>query len=157
MAAPADTIRRRTTDLRDGVRGSVTGCALETRLADLHCNKRHGLGAKAGDNRRVLFIAGYLHLLVLGVLAIYAAERTVRWMHRRGWVHWKPRGTSSALGNAVMQVQIFYQPQIREVLEQRLQEEDQAEESGDPPSDWFDDADEDDGGSRPGEGGGRAR
>jgi hypothetical protein len=85
----------------------------------------------------MLWIAGYLHLLVLGVLAIYAGDRIIRWMHRRGWVQWKPRGTSSALGNAVMQVQLIYQPQIREVLEQRLQEPDEAGESGDPPSDPF--------------------
>jgi hypothetical protein len=84
-------------------------------------------------------VAGYFHLLVLGVLAIYVAGRIVGWMHRRGWVHWKPRGTSSALGNAVMQVQVFYQPQVREVLEQRLREAEEAEESGDPPSDWPDD------------------
>jgi hypothetical protein len=84
-------------------------------------------------------MTGYFHLLVLGVLAIYVTGRIVVWMHRRGWVQWKPRGTSSALGNAVMQVQIFYQPQVREVLEQRLREAEEAEESGDPPSDSSDD------------------
>ena len=74
-----------------------------------------------------------LQLLVAGVLAIFVAERVIRWMHRRGWVQWKPRGTSSALGNAMLNVQIIYQPQIREVLEARLQEEADAGEAGAPP------------------------
>jgi hypothetical protein len=85
------------------------------------------------------WMIGYLDLLVLGVLAIFLVNRVTRWMHRRGWVQWKPRGTSSALGNAVMQVQLIYQPQVREVLEQRLQEPDETGESGDPPSDGVDD------------------
>lgn len=77
----------------------------------------------------------YLDLLVLGVLAIFVVDSVIRWMHRRGWVQWKPRGTSSALGNAVMAVQLIYQPQVREVLEQRLAQPDEPGESGDPPSD----------------------
>jgi hypothetical protein len=85
------------------------------------------------------WMTGYLDLLVLGILAIFVVDRVARWMHRRGSVQWKPRGTSSALGNAVMQVQLIYQPQVREVLEQRLQELDEAGESGDPPSDGVDD------------------
>jgi hypothetical protein len=72
-------------------------------------------------------------LLLAGVLAIYATQRVTRWMHRRGWIQWKMRGTSSALGNAVMGVQVFYQPQVKEVLEARLDEAGEAGESGDPP------------------------
>ena len=72
-------------------------------------------------------------LLLGGVLVIYAAQRGTRWMHGRGWIQWKMRGTSSALGNAVMGVQVFYQPQVREMLEARLDERDEADESGDPP------------------------
>ena len=72
-------------------------------------------------------------LLVFGVLGVYTAQRVTRWMHRRGWIQWKMRGTSSALGNAVMGVQMIYQPQVREVLEQRVDERGEAGESGDPP------------------------
>ncbi|HEV3486043.1 MAG TPA: hypothetical protein VG106_11595 [Vicinamibacterales bacterium] len=72
-------------------------------------------------------------LLLGGVLVIHAAQRVTRWMHGRGWIQWKMRGTSSALGNAVLGVQVFYQPQVREVLEARLDEQDEADESGDPP------------------------
>ena len=72
-------------------------------------------------------------LLLTGVLLIFVAQRVTRWMHRRGWIQWKMRGTSSALGNAVMGVQVFYQPQVREVLEARLDEQAEEKESGDPP------------------------
>ena len=72
-------------------------------------------------------------ILVVGVLVIYVLQRVTRWMHRRGWIQWKLRGTSSSLGNAVMGVQVFYQPQVREVLEARADELGEAGESGDPP------------------------
>ena len=72
-------------------------------------------------------------LLLFGVVLIYVLQRVVPWMHERGWVQWKMRGTSSALGNAVMGVQLIYQPQVREVLEARLEEQIEREASGDPP------------------------
>jgi hypothetical protein len=74
-----------------------------------------------------------LNLLVAGVLIVFVVTRTARWMHRRGWIGWNVRGSSTALGNAMMGVQVIYQPQIREVLEQRLEEPDETRESGDPP------------------------
>lgn len=77
---------------------------------------------------------GPFELLVGGVLMIYTLQRLTRWMHRRGWIQWKMRGTASELGNAVMAVQVFYEPQVREVIEQRLDERGEAGESGDPPT-----------------------
>jgi hypothetical protein len=65
---------------------------------------------------------------------IYAFRRITRWMHRRGWIRWQMRrGTSSALGNAVLGVQSIFQPPIRDVLEVRLEESSEEGESGDPP------------------------
>jgi hypothetical protein len=72
-------------------------------------------------------------LLLGGVIIIYTAQRVTRWMHGRGWIQWKMRGTSSALGNAVMGVQVFYQPQVKEVLDARRAEQGEAGDSGDPP------------------------
>ena len=55
-------------------------------------------------------------------------------MHRRGWIRRRMRrGTSSALGNAMLGVQVILEPQIREVLEMRLEDPSEAGESGDPP------------------------
>jgi hypothetical protein len=74
------------------------------------------------------------YLLTFGVLAIFAVHRATAWMHARGWIRWKMRrGTSSGLGNAVLGAQLIFQPQIREVLEVRLDERAEAGESGDPP------------------------
>ena len=80
----------------------------------------------------MFFITG-TQILVVGVLLIYLLQRVTRWMHRRGWIQWKMRGTSSALGNAVMGVQVLYQPQVREVIEARVDEQGEEGESGDPP------------------------
>jgi cold shock CspA family protein len=74
------------------------------------------------------------YLLTFGVLLIYAVLRLTNWMHARGWIGCKMRrGTSSGLGNAVLGAQMIFQPQIREVLEIRLEEPSEAGESGDPP------------------------
>ena len=74
------------------------------------------------------------YLLTFGVLFIFVFHRLTTWMHARGWINWKMRrGTSSGLGNAVLGAQMIFQPQIREVLEVRLDERGEAGESGDPP------------------------
>ena len=74
------------------------------------------------------------YLLTFGVLLIFAFQRVTAWMHARGWIRWRMRrGTSSGLGNAVLGAQMIFQPQIREVLEVRLDERADAGESGDPP------------------------
>jgi hypothetical protein len=73
-------------------------------------------------------------LLVFGVVSIYVVMRVAQWMHRRGWIRWKMRrGTSSALGNAVLGVQAIFQPAVNEVLEERVKEMSEEEDSGDPP------------------------
>ena len=73
-------------------------------------------------------------LLAFGLLFIYAFRRVALWMHGRGWIRWKmQRGTSSALGNAVLGVQSIFQPPIRDVIEVRLAEASEQGESGDPP------------------------
>ena len=74
-----------------------------------------------------------MDVLLAGVIGIYVLQRVTRWMCRRGCIHWKMRGTSSALGNAVMNVQMFYQPQVRGVIEARVVEQEEAAESGEPP------------------------
>ncbi|MEP6914079.1 MAG: hypothetical protein ABJC89_00465 [Acidobacteriota bacterium] len=73
-------------------------------------------------------------LLVFGVLFIYGFRRLMLWMHRRGWIQWKMRrGSSSSLGNAVLGVQIIFQPPIQEVVEVRQAEQQEDGEPGDPP------------------------
>ena len=89
-------------------------------------------------------------LLVFGVLFIYAFRRVALWMHRRGWIRWKmQRGTSSALGNAVLGVQSIFQPPIQDVIEVRIDEASEQGESGDPPEPGEHDDDSQDGSRRP--------
>jgi hypothetical protein len=72
--------------------------------------------------------------LVVGVLLIYGVRRASGWMHRRGWIRWKMRrGTSSALGNAVLGVQSIFQPAVQDQLEVRMEEHAEEGEPGDPP------------------------
>lgn len=74
-------------------------------------------------------------LLTFGVIAIYGGHRILSWMDDRGWIYYRRRrGTSAALGNALLQVQTFYQPAVHEVLEARLEEPTEEADSGDPPS-----------------------
>ena len=77
-------------------------------------------------------------LLTFGVLGLYGLHRLLSWMDGRGWIYYRRRGTSAALGNALLQVQTFYQPSVQEVLEARLEEPSALAESGDPPSDGED-------------------
>jgi hypothetical protein len=78
---------------------------------------------------------GVFLLLTFGVLAVYAGHRALSWMDDRGWIYYRRRrGTSAALGNALLQVQTIYQPAVEEVLEARLEEPAEVAESGDPPS-----------------------
>ena len=73
-------------------------------------------------------------LLTVGVLAIYSGHRLLVWMEGRGWIYYRRRrGTSAALGNALLSVQTFYQPSVKQVLEARLEEPTDAAESGDEP------------------------
>ncbi len=75
-----------------------------------------------------------LDLLVFGVLSIYAVRRLNHWMRRRGWIRWQMRrGTSSALGNAVLGVQSIFEPAVHEELSARIERFADEAEPGDPP------------------------
>lgn len=73
-------------------------------------------------------------LLTFGAIALYTGHRVLSWMDDRGWIYYRRRrGTSAALGNALLRVHTFYQPAVEEALEARLDEQAEAAESGDPP------------------------
>jgi len=73
-------------------------------------------------------------LLVFGVLLIYSVRRINHWMCGRGWIRWRMRrGTSSALGNAVLGIQGIFEPPVRDVIEARLDDHAREGEPGDPP------------------------
>ena len=76
--------------------------------------------------------------LALGALAalvlLYGLHRVALWAERRGWIYYRRRrGTSAALGNALLNVQSLVEPSRKHVLEERVKETRHDDESGDPP------------------------
>ena len=107
----------------------VTGRGTIRQISETDAGARR---VPAGGTSGIVISSFYL--LTFGVLLIFAFQRVTAWMHARGWIRWRMRrGTSSGLGNAVLGAQMIFQPQIREVLEVRLDERADAGESGDPP------------------------
>jgi hypothetical protein len=74
-------------------------------------------------------------LLVLAVLGgLYSLHRLALWAERRGWIYYRnKRGNSGAIGNAFLEVQAMIEPSKRHVLEERLKDESESPEPGDPP------------------------
>jgi hypothetical protein len=70
------------------------------------------------------------------VVALYALHRLASWAESRGWIRYRRgggRGSSAALGNALLEVQTLIEPSKRHVLEEQCKERSESEESGDPP------------------------
>jgi len=71
-------------------------------------------------------------LALLG--ALYGLHRMALWAERRGWVYYRTKqGSSGALGNAFLEVQSLLDPSAKHVLEERLKDDVEAAETGDPP------------------------
>ncbi len=71
---------------------------------------------------------------ILIILGLVAAHLLAGWAEDRGWIHYRRRrGGSGALGNAVLEVQAMLEPATRHVIEERLEEREEADASGDPP------------------------
>jgi hypothetical protein len=66
--------------------------------------------------------------------ALYCLHRIAVWAERRGWVYYlNKHGSSSALGNAFLEVQAIIEPSAKYVLEERTKDDLDTGESGDPP------------------------
>jgi hypothetical protein len=72
-------------------------------------------------------------LAVLG--GSYCLHRIAVWAERRGWIYYRTkRGSSGALGNALLEVQAIMEPSKQYVLEERVRDDAEADEAGDPPA-----------------------
>jgi hypothetical protein len=69
-------------------------------------------------------------IIVLIAVAIFAIDRVLLACERRGWIYYRraPRPWGTGLGNAMQQIDAFYQPSRRHAIEQRLDEELQRED-----------------------------
>jgi hypothetical protein len=67
-------------------------------------------------------------------VVLYALHRTALWLESRGWLYYKNRTpSSSALGNAFLEVQTIVDPGKRHQLEIQRQDAVEQDESGEPP------------------------
>ena len=65
---------------------------------------------------------------------LYCLHRLGLWAERRGWIYYlKRRGSSGALGSALLEVQAIMEPSKRHVLEERQKDDSERPECGDPP------------------------
>ena len=78
-------------------------------------------------------LRGWLWLLV-AALALFALDRLFLWLEARGWIYYrrnKPgRGASTY---HLLQWNAILDPTMRQVMEERIREEREDEESGAPP------------------------
>jgi hypothetical protein len=74
-----------------------------------------------------------LWLILLGG-ALFALHHFALWAERRGWIYYKNRKASPAsVGSAFLLVQSLLEPGKRHIVESRLEDVAEADESGDPP------------------------
>jgi hypothetical protein len=68
------------------------------------------------------------------LVGLYGLHRAAVWAESRGWVYYRSRrGSSAALGNAFLEVQALIEPSARYALEERVKDDAEADENGDPP------------------------
>jgi len=74
-------------------------------------------------------------LTAAGIVAgLVAVDRLLLAFERRGWIHYrKGRGSSGALGSAVLEAQKLLEPSVRHVVEERRSEPVKASKSGETP------------------------
>jgi hypothetical protein len=89
-------------------------------------------GARSTDAKQRMRYA----LIALAVLGgLLCLHRIAVWAERRGWIYYRTKhGSSGALGNAFLEVQAIVEPSARHVLEERVKDDLEAEETGDPPA-----------------------
>ena len=77
-------------------------------------------------------VAAYVALALAG---LYAVHRAACLAEGRGWIRYHSgRGRSSALGNALLEVHTILEPSKCFVLEERLRDEADQDDNGDPPT-----------------------
>lgn len=70
-----------------------------------------------------------------GAAGLYGLHRLALFAEDRGWIYYKHRrGSSGALGNALLQVHAVLEPSKQHVVDESVREQREDGESGDPPS-----------------------
>lgn len=66
---------------------------------------------------------------------VYAVHRLALRMERNGWIYYRNARGSGSIGNALLNVQTFYEPQTRHLVEERFVQLRHNDDSGAPPFD----------------------
>lgn len=73
-------------------------------------------------------------LAAFAPIVLYCLHRAAVAAERRGWIYYrKKHGSSGSVGNAFLEVHALFEPAKRHLLEERVREEPEAEQEGDPP------------------------
>jgi hypothetical protein len=73
-------------------------------------------------------------LALAALVAVYGLHRLALWAEARGFVYYRHRrGSSGALGSALLEVQAILEPARRHVVEERVKQRREGAETGDPP------------------------
>lgn len=76
----------------------------------------------------------YMFIGLAVLAAFYGLHRIAMWAERRGWIYYRTkRGSSAALGNALLAAQAILEPSTKHVLEERMKGALEAQEAGEPP------------------------
>ncbi len=68
------------------------------------------------------------------LLALYCIDRIAVWAEGRGWIFYRKRHPeSSSVGNAMLELQTILEPSKRHLIEERVKQGGESQESGDKP------------------------
>ncbi len=82
-------------------------------------------------------IAGAFILIVTVVSVGFLLDRLGLWMEDRGWIYYRKKegDGKAAVGNALLQLDSFFQPEKKNVIEMKQELKREQAESGEPPFD----------------------
>ncbi len=76
----------------------------------------------------------YILLGCIAGIALYLLDKLSLWAERRGWIYYRhKRSSGGAIGNAFLELQAFFEPSKRYVIEERKNIKKDAQDSGDKP------------------------
>jgi hypothetical protein len=72
-------------------------------------------------------------LVAAFVAAAFLIDRILLWMERRGWIFYRTiRPDSRNVGPAFLEVQSLFEPGVRHVLEEKMQQREEEDDEGGP-------------------------
>jgi hypothetical protein len=76
----------------------------------------------------------YILIGGIAVLALFLLDKLALWAERQGWIYYRHTHSSGgAIGNAFLELQAFFEPSKRHVIEERKKIKKDSQESGDKP------------------------